>query len=89
MAEKDEYSADETARRMERGLRRALSTPPQPHGKNPRTPPLVPGRRKTPKTRKTVEYQAFVEQSIERFPQPSLRPAGAFREDLESERRET
>ena len=35
----DQYSPEETARRMERGLRRALSTPPQPHGKNPRSPP--------------------------------------------------
>jgi hypothetical protein len=35
----DEYSADEVARRMERGLRRAFNTPPQPHGKNPTTPP--------------------------------------------------
>ena len=85
----DQLPDDEIARRMERGLRRALSTPPQHHRKNPRAPPPAPGRRKTPKTRKTVEYQAFVEQSIERFPQPSLRPAGAFREDLESERRET
>jgi hypothetical protein len=34
-------SADEqyTEQRMERGLRRALNTPPQPHGKNPKTPP--------------------------------------------------
>jgi hypothetical protein len=35
----DQYSDDEIARRMERGLRRALSTPPQPHGKNPKSPP--------------------------------------------------
>jgi len=35
----DEYSAEETARRLERGLRRALSTPPKPHGKNPTSPP--------------------------------------------------
>jgi len=34
-----EYSAEEIARRMERGLRRALSTPAKPHGKNPTTPP--------------------------------------------------
>jgi len=28
----DERSDEEIARRMERGLRRALNTPPQPHG---------------------------------------------------------
>jgi hypothetical protein len=35
----DQYSDDEIARRMERGLRRALSTPPRLHGKNPKSPP--------------------------------------------------
>jgi len=35
----DQYSPEETARRMERGIRRFLNTPPQPHGKNPKTPP--------------------------------------------------
>jgi hypothetical protein len=35
----DDYTEREIAQRMERGLRRALNTPPQPHGKNPRTPP--------------------------------------------------
>jgi len=34
----DQYSPEETARRMERGLRRALNTPAQPHGKNPTAP---------------------------------------------------
>jgi hypothetical protein len=38
MKEAEELPPEEIARRMERGLRRALSTPPQPHGKNPRTP---------------------------------------------------
>jgi hypothetical protein len=33
------YSPEETARRMERGLRRAFNTPPQPHGRNPSTSP--------------------------------------------------
>ena len=28
------------ARRMERGIWRFLNPPPQPHGKNPRSPPL-------------------------------------------------
>jgi hypothetical protein len=37
--EADRYSDEEIRRRMEHGLRRALSTPPQPHGKNPRSPP--------------------------------------------------
>ena len=36
---KDALPREEIARRMERGLRRALSTPPRPHGKNPRSPP--------------------------------------------------
>jgi hypothetical protein len=36
-----ELSDVEIARRMERGLRRALNTPPQPHGKNPKSPPLA------------------------------------------------
>jgi hypothetical protein len=31
----DQLPDDEIARQMERGIRRALSTPPQPHGKNP------------------------------------------------------
>jgi hypothetical protein len=31
----DERPADEIARRMERGLRRAFDKPPQPHGKSP------------------------------------------------------
>jgi hypothetical protein len=30
---------DEIAHRMERGIRRFFDTPPQPHGKNPTTPP--------------------------------------------------
>ena len=38
-ASDDEYSPEETARRMERGIRRFLNTPPQPHGKNPQSPP--------------------------------------------------
>jgi hypothetical protein len=35
----DQYGPEEIARRMERGLRRALSTPAKPHGKNPSSPP--------------------------------------------------
>ena len=35
----DQLPAEEISRRMERGLRRALNTPPQPHGRNPKTPP--------------------------------------------------
>ena len=45
VSDDDQYSPEETARRMERGLRRALSTPPQPHGKNPKSPP--PKRKRT------------------------------------------
>jgi hypothetical protein len=40
MGKDDQLPNEEIARRMERGLRRALSTPPQPHGKNPTSPPL-------------------------------------------------
>jgi hypothetical protein len=39
MADYREPLTDEEAARMERGLRRLLNTPPQPHGKNPTTPP--------------------------------------------------
>jgi hypothetical protein len=35
----DQYSPEETARRMKRALQRALNMPPQPHGPNPKTPP--------------------------------------------------
>jgi hypothetical protein len=35
----DQYGPEETVQRMERGLRRFLNTPPQPHGKNPKAPP--------------------------------------------------
>jgi hypothetical protein len=42
--EDDQLSEDEIARRMERGIRRFLKTPPQPHGKNPKSP--APARRK-------------------------------------------
>jgi hypothetical protein len=37
--ESDQYSDEETSRRMERGIRRFLNTPPQPRGKNPKSPP--------------------------------------------------
>jgi hypothetical protein len=37
----DQYSPEETARRMGRALRRALNMPPQPHGRNPHTPPTL------------------------------------------------
>jgi hypothetical protein len=37
-SDRDELPPDEIARRMEHGLRRALSTPPQRHGKNPKSP---------------------------------------------------
>jgi hypothetical protein len=40
MSEKDDtLPDDEIARRMERGIRRFLSIPPQPHGRNPRSSP--------------------------------------------------
>ena len=46
----DEYTPEETARRMERALRRALNMPPQPHGPNPKTPP-TPKPKERPATR--------------------------------------
>jgi len=36
--------SDEQAEQMERGLRRLLSTPPKPRGKNPKAPPSEPKR---------------------------------------------
>jgi hypothetical protein len=36
-----EIASDEIARRMERGIRRFLNTPPQPRGKNPKSPPTT------------------------------------------------
>jgi hypothetical protein len=38
-------SDEEISRRMERGIRRFLSTPPQPHGRSPKEP-TRPKRRK-------------------------------------------
>src|SRR5947208_2440302 len=43
----EQYSPEETARRMERGIRRFLNTPPKPHGKNPTSPP-APKRKGRP-----------------------------------------
>jgi hypothetical protein len=40
-----QYSNEETARRMERVVKRFLNMPPQPHGKNPRSPPKPKPRR--------------------------------------------
>jgi hypothetical protein len=48
----DELSETEIVERMERGLRRALSTPPRPHGKNPKAPP--------PKTKERPESKGRV-----------------------------
>jgi hypothetical protein len=39
MADYREPLTDDEAAQMERGLRRLLSTPPKPHGKNPTAPP--------------------------------------------------
>jgi hypothetical protein len=44
MADFREPLTDEDAERMERGLRRLLNTPPQPHGKSPTA---APPKRKT------------------------------------------
>jgi len=48
----DQYGPEETTRRMERGLRRFLNTPPQPHGKNPKSPP--PKRKAQPASKGRV-----------------------------------
>jgi hypothetical protein len=39
MPKDEERDENEIARRMERGLRRAFNMPPQPHGRNPKSPP--------------------------------------------------
>ena len=49
----DQHSDEEIAHRMERGLREALSTPPQPHGKNPRSP-LLAKRKERPASKGRV-----------------------------------
>jgi hypothetical protein len=36
----DQYSEEETARRADEVIKRMLNTPPQPHGKNPKSPPI-------------------------------------------------
>jgi hypothetical protein len=50
----DERSDEEIAKRMERGLRRALNTPPQPHGS-----PIDEQKKRritsTPRTRRSVK----------------------------------
>jgi hypothetical protein len=46
-ADGDELGPQEIARRTERGLRKALNTPPRPHGKNPKSPPS-PKRKERP-----------------------------------------
>jgi hypothetical protein len=43
--------SDEQAEQMERGLRRLLSTPPKPHGKNPKAPQAEGKERPVPKSR--------------------------------------
>jgi hypothetical protein len=53
MVDNDELPADEIAKRMERALRRAFDTPPQPHGRNPRTPP-VPKSKERPTSKGRV-----------------------------------
>jgi hypothetical protein len=44
----DDLPPAEIARRMERGIRRFLNTPPQPHGKNPKTPPTPKAKERPP-----------------------------------------
>ena len=57
--QEDQLPEDEIARRMERGIRRFLKTPPQPHGKNPKElPPLKP--RRSPSRRRRREGQKEV-----------------------------
>lgn len=49
----DELSPEETAKRLERGLRRAFNMPPQPHGKNP-TSPRAPKSKERPASKGRV-----------------------------------
>ena len=48
---KDEITDEEIARRMERGIRRFLNTPPKPHGKRPTDPAPKPKQRSAAKRR--------------------------------------
>jgi hypothetical protein len=50
----DQLPDDEITRRMERGLRKALNTPPQPHGKNPRSP-----RQRSRRSRNSLRIDAI------------------------------
>jgi hypothetical protein len=49
----DQYSDEETARRVERVTRRFLNMPPQPHGKNPESSP-PPKRKERPASKDRV-----------------------------------
>jgi hypothetical protein len=51
----DGYSAEETAERMERGIRRFLNTPPQPRGKNPKS--VSPKPKERAESRKRVHKE--------------------------------
>jgi hypothetical protein len=51
--DQDQHSDDEIARRMERGIRQLLNTPPQPRGKNPAAPAVVK-RKDRPAARRRV-----------------------------------
>jgi hypothetical protein len=58
MSSEDEYDEREIARRMERGLRQALNSPAQPHGRNPATPP-------TPKPKERPASKGCVHKFVE------------------------
>jgi hypothetical protein len=51
MSEDDQYPKKEIAERMERVVRRFLNMPPQPHGRNPKSPPAKPKERPASKGR--------------------------------------
>jgi len=50
----DDLSPEEIERRLRRGLVRALSTPPQPHGKNPTSPRAAPKPKERPASKGRV-----------------------------------
>lgn len=65
----DQLSDDEIAQRMERGLRRALSTPPQRHGKNPKSQP-PPGKPRDGKKKEVKPQTVLVEEYFSLPPLP-------------------
>ena len=72
----DQLPDGEIARRMERGLRKALSTPPQPHGKNPKAPP--PPRSQNGRLRVHKEFRP-ISPELELWMREQSQPGAVFR----------